>query len=223
MKHVRITVRPDLDRAPSFLAYLLDSPDVAEAHAVDWNRGAGDVSTHVYAVDGDGEAFAALARDEPGVESVSAATTGRLSHVLLTLRDDEVPVFGASAAAVDRPGLVVRRPLVYRDGQIHGHIVGDPAVLQAVVDDAPDAVSVSVDRIGEFPSPRVDPTTALSDRQAEAVAAALDLGYYDTPREATHEDVAAAIGCAPNTATEHLQKGEAKLVRAGMTGLQSSL
>ena len=31
--------------------------------------------------------------------------------------------------------------------------------------------------------------------------------------------VAAELDCAPNTASEHLQKGEAKLVRAGMTGL----
>jgi predicted DNA binding protein len=223
MKHVRVTVRPALDRAPPFLAYLLDSPRVAEARAVDWNRGAGEVSTHVYAIDGDGDRFADLARDESGVESVTVASDGRLSHALVELRDDEVPVFGASAAAVDRPGLVVRRPLVYRDGRIHGHVVGDPAVLQAVVDGLPDAVSVSVDRIGEFPSPQVDPTTALSDRQAEAVSAALDLGYYETPRAATHEDVADAIGCAPNTATEHLQKGEAKLVRAGMTALDSSL
>jgi predicted DNA binding protein len=217
MKHARLTVRPDLDAAPPFLAFLLDSPAIEEARAVDWNRGSGPISTHVYAVDGDGEQFAALARDEPGVESVTVATEGTVAHALLEIVDADVPVFGGSAAAVDRPGLVVRRPLVYRDGRINGHLVGDPGALQGVVENAPDAVDVSIDRIGQFPSPQADPTTALSDRQAEAVAAALDLGYYDTPRDATHEDVAAALGCAPSTATTHLQKAEAKLVRAGVT------
>jgi hypothetical protein len=52
MKHIRITVRPDLDRSPPFLAYLLDAPDVSEARAVDWNRGDTEISTHFYAVDG---------------------------------------------------------------------------------------------------------------------------------------------------------------------------
>jgi predicted DNA binding protein len=221
MKHARLTVRPDLDAAPPFLAFLLDSPAVEEARAVDWNRGSGPTSTHVYAVDGDGDQFADLARDEPGVESVTAATDGAVAHALLEIRDDDVPVFGGSAAAVDRPGLVVRRPLVYRDGRIHGHLVGDPDALQGVVEDAPDAVAISIDRIGQFPSPQADPATVLSDRQAEAVAAALDLGYYDTPRDATHEDVAEALGCAPSTATTHLQKAEAKLVRAGVTALGS--
>jgi predicted DNA binding protein len=49
------------------------------------------------------------------------------------------------------------------------------------------------------------------------------LGYYETPREATHEDVAAELECAPNTATEHLQKGEAKLVASGLDAFSSSL
>jgi predicted DNA binding protein len=56
----------------------------------------------------------------------------------------------------------------------------------------------------------------LSDRQREAVRAALDIGYYDQPRGATHEDVAAALDCAPSTASEHLRKAEAELVRAAM-------
>lgn len=63
-----------------------------------------------------------------------------------------------------------------------------------------------------FPSADVNPATTLSERQREALRAALELGYYDTPREATHADVAAELDCAPNTASEHLQKGEAKLV-----------
>jgi predicted DNA binding protein len=63
----------------------------------------------------------------------------------------------------------------------------------------------------------------LSDRQREALEVAVELGYYDTPREATHTDIAAELDCAPNTASDHLQKGEAKLVRAGLTAFPSSL
>jgi predicted DNA binding protein len=56
----------------------------------------------------------------------------------------------------------------------------------------------------------------LSDRQREAVTVALELGYYNQPRGATHEDVAAELDCAPPTASDHLQKAEATIIRAAM-------
>ncbi|MFC6873509.1 helix-turn-helix domain-containing protein [Halobellus marinus] len=223
MKHIRITVRPDLDRAPGFLQYLLEADAVEEARAMDWNRGESARSTHLYAIDGDGATFVELARETDGIEAVEgAATDTGVTYALVTLRDAAVPIFGGSATAIDRAGLVVRRPLVYREGRIHGHIVGDPDTLQSTIDGLPAAVSVQIDAIQEFPSAAVDPSTTLSDRQHEALQVAVELGYYDTPRGATHADVAAELGCAPNTASEHLQKGEAKLVRAGLTAFTPS-
>jgi predicted DNA binding protein len=223
MKHIRITVRPDLDRSPPFLEYLLDAPDVSEARAVDWNRGDAEISTHLYAVEGDIGPFEELAAETHGVKSVTVLPTdGTTSYAILELRDATVPIFGGAAKAIDRGGLVVRRPLVYRDGQIEGHIVGDPAVLQATIDETPPTVSVQIEAIRQFPSAQIHPATELSDRQREALETALELGYYDTPREATHEDIAQELGCAPNTASQHLQKGEAKLVRNGLGTVDSS-
>lgn len=224
MKHIRITVRPNRDDAPAFLRYLLDADTVDEARALDWNRGDSERSTHLYAIDGDGNTFAELARETTGVDTVElSAADERVSYVLIALRDAKVPIFGGSATAIDRTGLVVRRPLVYRDGCIHGHIVGDPATLQSTVDELPGSVRVQIDAIQQFPTPEVNPATTLSDRQHEALQTALEMGYYDTPRGATQADVAAELGCAPNTASEHLQKGEIKLVKAGLAGFSPSL
>jgi predicted DNA binding protein len=139
------------------------------------------------------------------------------------LRDAEVPIFGGSARAIDRTGLVVRRPLVYRDGCIHGHIVGDAETLQATLDQLPDSITVDIDAIQQYPSADVNPVQSLSERQREAVETALELGYYETPRTATQDAVAAELGCAANTASEHLRKAEAKLVRAGVDVFNSSL
>ena len=36
----------------------------------------------------------------------------------------------------------------------------------------------------------------------------MQAGYYETPREATHEDVADRLDCSPATVSEHLQKIE---------------
>lgn len=224
MKHIRITVRPDLDGAPPFLRYLLDADAVDEARALDWNRGDSERSTHLYAIDGDGTTFAELARETTGVDTVElTAADERVSYALIALRDAEIPIFGGSAMAIDRTGLVVRRPLVYRDGRIHGHIVGDPGTLQSTLDELPGTIRVQIDAIQQFPSVEVNPATTLSDRQREALQTAIEMGYYDTPRGATHADVAAELGCAPNTASEHLQKGEAKLVKAGLARFTPSL
>lgn len=224
MKHVRLTVRPDRERSPPFVDRLLDPSLVTEAQAIDWNRGASATSTHLYAVEGDGESVAAAARETPGVEAVRfSATGGTVSYLLLVLRDSEVPLFGGAGSAVDRTGLLVRRPLHYRDGRIAGHIVGDPAVLQATIEDTPPSLSVDVEAVREFPSGRLDPATTLSPRQREAIEVALELGYYTLPRETTHEDIGETLGCAPNTASQHLRKAEAKLVRAGMDALDASL
>jgi hypothetical protein len=224
MKHISITVRPELSHAPPFLEYLLASDDVREAHAVDWNRGATATSTHLYAVDGDVRPLPELGEATDGVESVRlSATAEPVSYAQLELRDEDVPIFGGAAEAVDRSGLVIRRPMVYRDGQIHGHVVGDSDVLQATLDEVPETVSVTIDGIGQFPSARANPANTLSERQREVLEVALDLGYYETPRQATHEDVAVELDCAPNTVTEHLQKGEAKLVESGLDAFSSSL
>jgi predicted DNA binding protein len=123
-------------------------------------------------------------------------------------------MFGVVEEALARAGLVVRRPLVYRDGRIHGHVVGDSGALQAVLDEAPDAMDVTLEEVGRFPSARANPASDLSDRQWEALETAVDLGYYNQPRATTHEEIAAELGCAPNTASEHLQKAEAKLINA---------
>jgi predicted DNA binding protein len=136
------------------------------------------------------------------------------------MRPLETPLFAAIYRASSRAGVVVRTPVVYRDRTLSARVVGDPAALQCALDAAPGSVDVQIDEIGR-PSRRVDdPVATLSERQREAVAAAVGLGYYDQPRGATHEDVATELGCAPATASDHLQKAEAKLVHAATGTLE---
>ena len=41
---------------------------------------------------------------------------------------------------------------------------------------------------------------------------AVEEGYYDVPRQATHKDIADNLGCAPSTVDEHLRKAESRVV-----------
>lgn len=217
MKHLRVTARPDRERAPAFFLALADSPHVAEGRAIDWNLSAEGAGTLLYAVDGDPEPFRDAALDTAGIESVDVeAVEADTSYALVRARPAAIPLFREIADAMARAGLVVRKPVVYRDGAVHSHVVGDADALHGALGDAPDGVDVRVESVGQFPCARVRPTDGLSDRQREALAVALALGYYDDPRSATHADVAEELDCAPSTAGEHLRKAESKLVRAGM-------
>lgn len=220
MKELRVTVRVDPDRAPAFFDLLANSPDVDAARVLDLATTPGGVTTLLLVVEGDPAAFAEGATGTPGVESVDLSETrGDRTAALVVMRPLETPVFAAIHRASTRAGVVVRTPVVYRDGEVHGRAVGDPDALQRAFDVGTEDLDVRVEEVGAVRLPG-DPAATLSDRQREAVEAALELGYYDRPREATHEDVAAAIGCAPATASEHLQKAEATLVRSGMDALR---
>jgi len=66
----------------------------------------------------------------------------------------------------------------------------------------------SIDSIGD------ELVERLTDKQLTVLETASELGYYDWPREATAEEVAAELGIASSTLHQHLRAAEGKLVAA---------
>ena len=91
-------------------------------------------------------------------------------------------------------------------------LFGTDDELRTAVREVPDPVDVEVVRVGRLDSAAPAAGTGLTDRQRAAVDVALELGYYDVLRTASHEDVADALDCAPSTAAEHLRKAESRLL-----------
>lgn len=224
MRYLRVTTSMHPDIAPEPFKVIADSSVVDEARLLDWNLGAEESVTALYAIDGDCEAARAALAETPEIDAVSASPTGGDAdgsdggYLLVQLDRTAAPLMETVFDLVSTPGLVVVKPVVYRDGRAQGRLVGEDDILQTVVDRLPERVGTDIREIGptgSVPLPEAR-ASSLSDRQREAVRAALDLGYYDHPRRATHEDVAERLDCAPSTASEHLQKAEAALVRAVM-------
>jgi hypothetical protein len=210
VKHVRITVQAGEGVHPVF-DMLTGADHVEQVLGLHWNF-SGDRLGILHYVKGDREAYLAALKAIPEV----------LDHDVAVAGEDAFYVYhrcvltgGAKALfeTFSRGSLLLVPPIEFRDGgRSTFSLYGPQAEVQAAIEGVPDPVDVSVEAVGGMEdTPEVTDAT-LSDRQREAAEAAIELGYYEVPREASHEDVAAAIGCAPSTAAEHLRKAESKLL-----------
>lgn len=115
----------------------------------------------------------------------------------------------------DAMGLVVVPPIEFHDDDIRFVLAGEAAAIGRAFEAVPDGLEATVERVGEYAGRSAD-GTERTDRQREAVAAAVDLGYYDVPRTAGVRDVAERLECAPSTATELLRRAEAGVMAAAV-------
>lgn len=112
------------------------------------------------------------------------------------------------------PGLLPIFPIQYHpNGSLTVRILGPAPRLKNAVEAMPTGVETSIEQVGEYDLGRPPIPPSLPPRQQEALEVALELGFYEVPREASRVDVAERLGCAPSTASEHLQKAERRIVR----------
>ncbi|WP_158058046.1 helix-turn-helix domain-containing protein [Halorussus halophilus] len=115
-----------------------------------------------------------------------------------------------SDVAIDMP---IR---ITADGALRITYVGSESAFRemyrSVTDE--DSVQFEVVETGEYEPDETSFTRLLTTRQQEVLDAAVTVGYYRAPREATHEDVAEVVGIAPTTVGEHLRKIEERVFGA---------
>lgn len=98
------------------------------------------------------------------------------------------------------------------DGRLRVVMIGETnEVLQEALAEAPSELDATVERIGPYPENSPEVAATLTDRQRGVLDVALELGYYDVPRRATHADIAEEVGLSVATVSEHLQKVEARV------------
>lgn len=182
-------------------------------HGLELSPGGTLTALYEFAAAGDGAAdeLATALADAPDVVSYAVSEAGPTVFVRArTLVDDvsrrllEIP---------RRHGIVVETPMEYTsDGDVRVVAVSELATFREAVDDLPATVGVRVELTGDYAPGTRRVAAQLTERQREAVRTAVELGYYEEPRQGTYEDVADEMGIAPETVGEHLRKAEATLV-----------
>lgn len=99
------------------------------------------------------------------------------------------------------------------DQQTTMSLVGDQETIADTVAEFETAgISPDLRKLGAYEGPS-RPLDALTERQREVLRAAYDLGYYEVPRDASTDEVAAELDVDASTVTEHLQRAERNLLR----------
>ncbi|MCU4972180.1 helix-turn-helix domain-containing protein [Halobacteria archaeon AArc-m2/3/4] len=171
-----------------------------------------DAPTYSLSIAGSEDAVRTTLEDDPTVLEweISSAEAGT---VYAYVRFRAPPAVGALREHLTRDSLVVLLPATFRpDGAVELTVVGSQSDLSTAFDDLPEGMRATVLEVGPYRGGRLHRGTGLTDHQRETLRTAYELGYYETPSRASHEEIAAELDCASSTVGEHLRKAEARLV-----------
>jgi predicted DNA binding protein len=214
VKTLTLRLDPDDDGLHPMHAFVAEHRAYGPTRLLQWNPHVDETNVLLFHVDGPREPFLSVLDDAGTADVVEPARRSAFDGFYLYVRERlEGSARGLVAAFADEDVVVVP-PVVYDvDESIRLTVVGVADAVQRAVDRTPPAIDVTVQRIRSGADDAVPVGGGLTDRQREVVAAAVDAGYYEEPREATVADVAETLDCAPSTAAEHLRKAESALVR----------
>jgi DNA-binding CsgD family transcriptional regulator len=172
----------------------------------------------LYQLRGDPDLARSVLDAHPDVLAASIAQTGTELHAYVH--------FDPAAAVSDifqlpqEYSLVVDTPVeCLPDGSIRVAVIGPRQLLTDALDLVPEAVTVELESMQAYEPDARRLYSTLTDRQREILRTAVSVGYYDVPRRATYEDVAAELDLAPVTVGEHLRKVESRVLTEIVPGL----
>jgi len=209
MRYVTLLVRPTDGTAfhPVGERIVATAEVTPEAlHRMD-DLGDGTV-TLLSEVSGDADRYRSILAESPEVHEFTVAD-GDGETAYGYSRIETTPLVEYMLARGRDLELVQDMPIeLTEDGHQRVTLVGTDEAFARLEPDPPEGVTIDILEMGEYHPDGGRLLDALTERQREVLEVAVEVGYYETPRQATHEDVADRVGCSPATAGEHLQKVE---------------
>lgn len=110
-------------------------------------------------------------------------------------------------------GLVIDSPIIFHEnGGLEVTLIGPEENIREALAETPDILTITIKRVGGYGPGSQELFAKLSERQREVLQTAYKLGYYQQPRRATHEDIAAELDCTASNAGDILRRIENALI-----------
>jgi hypothetical protein len=211
MRYFEFTIRPN-DRAIHPVDRVLaEAPDISREALVHVNALGNGTGVMLYRLRGDADELAARLEDHPDLLSCAPVDVeGETFHFYVHVESGQPA--GQLMAVAQKYALMLVPPLEFVADGLRITIVGTHEMLRQALEEFPDEIRVSIEQVGEYSPDGRNVLSLLTDRQLEVFENAVEQGYYDIPRRATHKDIADGLGCAPSTVDEHLRKAESRIL-----------
>lgn len=186
-----------------------------------------DATVRVLAAIPDGATGVGLAEvSADDTEAVLSAMEGYddLPSVEVLQRGDETALaqFETTEPLLLQPvrdsGVPLEMPFEIEDGEAVWEVTAPRDRLSALGDQLDElGIRYSVDAVRD----RLADDRLLTDRQRRLLSAAIEAGYYDTPRRCSLTELADREGIAKSTASETLHRAEERIVKQYAAGLDA--
>lgn len=182
-----------------------------------------DIEYALYYVEADLESYRAAVREvETVIECQITPINDRSAHVWAC--EETRPETQAWREAFADRQLIVIPPIRFDDtAAMEMTIVGNGSDMHETIETIPSSVDVTVNEIGTYDRRGGTLAGTLTDRQLTAAGTALELGYYEVPRDATLADVADTLDCAESTASVLLRRAERDVLSRVLTRYGGSI
>ncbi|WP_336001732.1 helix-turn-helix domain-containing protein [Halorientalis halophila] len=164
---------------------------------------------------GDESAAAAVMQDNDDVIDweLIPGNDGFYAYIHFTGREPAVGLL----KLLDEYRLVLELPLRFTsEGYLRVTVIGTDDHIQEALQNVPEAIDAQATQMGEYNPDDERAIAGLTKRQREVLEAAVELGYYQVPREATYEEIAEVCDCTVGTVGEHLNRIESQIIHASM-------
>lgn len=213
MRRFRFTLTPEGDGFATADQRIAETPGVNREAILHLQLMRDGAAMAVYRLRGEMDAVSTVLAEAPEVERYRVFSSDNEHFHLHVVFQPDHPL-QALLSLTDRHRIVIEPPIEFVDGgrSMRVTIGSLQEMVQRAADEFPDGVDVSVEQIGRYDPSRDGLLAELTSRQREVLAVAVGRGYYDIPRRATHEDLAAELDCSAGTVGEHLRKIESRVL-----------
>lgn len=164
----------------------------------------------LYELYGDADRIRSGIRYLPGVLSYDVTGT---DPVFIYLHEEATEPAKTFLQELHTAKVVLDRPFEHRtDGTLQLTIIGEDDALRRTFDSLANIVDVDLVEIGDYFPELGNLKALLTDRQRQILRLAIERGYYEVPRQVTHQELADESDLSQSTVAEHLQKIEANVL-----------